>query len=137
MTWFGPHIFGNFKIPREKRKRKKSPVEKRPGKYPEYLKKIRALPCCVCGRPGPSEVHHLKGTGLRGTGMKSTDNYTVPLCHTHHIHGVELVGSRKEMQWFFARNIRPLTLAENLYASRHSLSAMEAVLAAHRVEGSP
>lgn len=26
----------------------------------KYLERVKALPCGVCGQPGPSEAHHIK-----------------------------------------------------------------------------
>ena len=48
---------------------------------PDYLAFIRTLPCCVCGRPGPSDPHHL---GSGAVGAKASDYRTIPLCREHH-----------------------------------------------------
>ena len=130
--YLGPTRIGNFKQSLEKRKRPKSPAEKRGGKEADYLSKIDALPCCVCGKSAPSEHHHLKCAGGRGMGMKAADKWTVPMCHDHHINGVERVGSKREAHWFKIRGIDCLTLAAGLYANRHSVEAMLKVLEAHR-----
>lgn len=127
----------NLKLPREKRQRNKTPVEKRAGNDPEYLALVRQLPCCVCGAPGPSEAHHLKCTGERGAGKKSSDRWCVPLCHEHHINGVERVGSRREIGWFKDHGIDALTLADALYFNKHSLEKMRDVLMTHRETGEP
>lgn len=55
-----------------------------PWRSPEYLAFVRAKPCCVCGKPGPSEAHHWGGKGSRGTGQKCSDAFTAPLCRAHH-----------------------------------------------------
>ncbi len=130
------HIFGNFKPDPEKRKRRKSPKEKRPGNDPAYLALIRKLPCCVQDEEccGNIEAHHLKATGERGAGMRSSDKWAVPLCHEHHINGVERIGSRKEISWFRERGIWPISLAKDLWANRHDLRAMECVLGEHRIK---
>jgi hypothetical protein len=54
----------------------------------KYLAYIRTKPCIYCGRP--SEPHHIR-TKLfippkyrGGTGLKSYDVMTLPLCHTCH-----------------------------------------------------
>ena len=41
----------------------------------EHLAKVKALPCSVCGAPGPSEAHHVK-QGLQYT--------CVALCESCH-----------------------------------------------------
>ena len=130
--YLGKPVIGNFKEPREKRKRPKTPAEKRDGKDEVYLAKVRSLPCCVCGTPGPSEVHHLKQGVKRGMAMKSEDRWTIPLCNDHHINGIERAGSKNEVQWFVVRGVDCLTLAANLWARRHSLEEMGKVLEAHK-----
>lgn len=50
-------------------------------KDPAYLRRVRALPCCVCGRHPPSEAHHKVGGGM---GTKNPDTATMPLCTRHH-----------------------------------------------------
>ena len=56
----------------------------------KYLARIRELPCCVCGRPGPSDAAHIRMSdaawgghwGKRSTGMqeKPSDRWALPLC---------------------------------------------------------
>ena len=63
---------------------------------------VRTLPCAVCGKPGPSHCHHIKGVGhLSGAGMKAPSWATIPLCcgchWALHKHGVEA-----ESQWEYA-----------------------------------
>ena len=120
-------VYGNFKSKGPKRKKKK---QVRPGMSEEHLKNIRLLPCINCANT-PSEVHHLKCTGERGVGMRSTDKWGVPLCHECHINGVEKVGSRKEVRWFQDRGIDCLVFASALWANGYDLKAMEKVWIAH------
>lgn len=49
----------------------------------EYLRLLRSMPCCMCGRPGPSEAHH--HTGMRGKGQRAHDHQAMPLCHRCHM----------------------------------------------------
>ena len=123
----------NFRVRRPKVK-KPSAEALREREAPGYLDKIRALPCCIpgCNAPAPSHAHHLKCTGERGIGRKSSNRWAVPLCYECHIHGVERVGSRQEAAWFRERGILCLDLAAALYANSHSLKAMMKVLATHR-----
>ena len=123
--------YHNLKPDREDRPRRKTPKEKRPGQHPEYLEKIRQLPCCVCGEPPRSDPHHLQSTGQRGMALRSTDDNTVPLCRMHH-DALHARPSTKERDWFASYGIKPLTLAAALWASRHDLDAMVKVLEAHR-----
>lgn len=49
---------------------------------PKYLDWIRSLPCANCGKPGPSDPHHLIGIAGMGTvGGKAPDQFAVPLCN--------------------------------------------------------
>lgn len=55
---------------------KANPVRSR-----SYLDHVRSRPCCVCSAPPPSDPHHY---GAHGTGTKTDDRRTVPLCrHCH------------------------------------------------------
>ena len=45
----------------------------------KHLAKVRLMPCCVCGKPGPSDPHHVPNKDS-GTGTKTSDYRTVPLC---------------------------------------------------------
>lgn len=125
-------VYGNFKTPLGSRKRRKTPKEKRPGNDPAYLALIRQLPCCTCGMGPPSQCHHLKSTGERGGGMRSSDKWAVPMCNECHINGVERHGSKKEDWWFRGKGIEDTqSLAAALYANRHSLESMFSVLEAN------
>jgi hypothetical protein len=49
----------------------------------KYLNTLRGTPCLVCRRG--AEAHHLQHVGERGVGMRSGDNWAVPLCHDCHM----------------------------------------------------
>lgn len=49
-----------------------------------YLDHVRALPCCSCGAPGPSDPHHWSHSRRRGVGTKLDDYLTAPLCRRCH-----------------------------------------------------
>ena len=134
--YLGRPVIGNFKEPREKRKRPKSPAEKRDGKDDVYLAKIRSLPCCVCGSPPPNTVHHLKTGKRRGMALRAEDKDVIPMClfpDGKDCHGtLENQGSKNELRWLMDRGVQPLSLAKNLWARRHSLEEMQKVLEAHK-----
>lgn len=46
-----------------------------------WLRYVRTLPCCNCGRAAPSEAHH---EGRKGVGQKVRDTMAVPLCTVCH-----------------------------------------------------
>lgn len=43
---------------------------------------VRSKSCCLCCAPAPSEAHHF--AGARGTSLKASDAFTVPLCRVCH-----------------------------------------------------
>jgi hypothetical protein len=48
-----------------------------------HLKYVSDQPCMACGR-SPSDAHHLRFAQGRALGRKVSDEFTVPLCRTHH-----------------------------------------------------
>lgn len=86
-----------------------SPKPASPARSAAHLERVRALPCCVCGRPGPSHAHH---HGPRGVGQKTSDYRTVPLCAMHHDewHATHRAGSldRVEAELRFALSMLDL-----------------------------
>lgn len=59
-------------------------------KYLDWVATLPCLCCIVCPTTAISNndvvSHHIMKTGLRGIGIKSPDNYCIPLCHIHHFH---------------------------------------------------
>ena len=54
-------------------------------KNPDYLDRLRELPCAVCGHHAPSNAHHLIGVGgLSGMGLKAPDLFAMPVCFECH-----------------------------------------------------
>ena len=49
----------------------------------EHLKFVARQPCLICERQ-PADAHHLRFAQLRALGRKVSDEFTVPLCRTHH-----------------------------------------------------
>ena len=70
-----------------------------------YMKKVKQLPCVICGST-PCDAHHCthipdfdeRGLYERipGAGMKSHDRDTIPLCKIHHQHGPEAIHNGKQ-----------------------------------------
>jgi len=48
-----------------------------------HLKFVASQPCLICGR-SPADAHHLRFTQPRTMGRKVSDEFSVPLCRTHH-----------------------------------------------------
>jgi len=61
-----------------------------------YLDWVATLPCLIYGiEDGTVSGHHLLKTGMRGIGLKSPDDYTVPLSLTAH-QNLHWVGNEEE-----------------------------------------
>jgi hypothetical protein len=77
----------------------------------EHLRFVASRSCLICGR-SPSHAHHIRYAQSRGLGLKVSDEFTVPLCATHH-HQVHATG--KEREWWQERDIDPLEVARDLW----------------------
>jgi hypothetical protein len=60
----------------------------------------------------PSDPHHLRFVQPRALGRKSSDEFAVPLCRTHH-RAVHRAGD--ERAWWKATGIDPLKVARKLW----------------------
>jgi len=78
-----------------------------------HLKFVASQPCLVCGR-SPADAHHLRFTQLRAMGRKVSDEFTVPLCRTHHRDN-HTFGD--EVAWWERRAIDPLATSRMLWIS--------------------
>jgi hypothetical protein len=76
-----------------------------------HLRFVSAQPCLICGRR-PSDAHHLRFAQPRALGRRVSDEYTVPLCRTHHRvlhrHG-------DEAAWWMANGVQPVAIAGELW----------------------
>jgi hypothetical protein len=82
---------------------------------PDHLGFVRAQPCMACGR-SPSDAHHVKFAQGRALGRKVSDEFTVPLCRTHHR---DLHRRGDERIWWQQLNLDPLLAALALWAQSH------------------
>ena len=80
----------------------------------DHLRYVASQPCLVCGR-SPSQAHHLRFAQPRAMGRKVSDEFTVPLCGTHH-HELHMRGN--EQEWWMQKQIEPLSIAEELWRNR-------------------
>jgi hypothetical protein len=83
----------------------------------EHLKVVARQPCLVCGRT-PSDPHHLRFAQPRALGRKVRDEFTVPLCLTHHR---EIHRTGDEAAWWSDRRLEPLVIAAALWRRTHPL----------------
>ncbi|MGD9711495.1 MAG: Rad52/Rad22 family DNA repair protein [Thermomicrobiales bacterium] len=79
---------------------------------PGHLRYVATQPCLLCGRT-PSDAHHLKFAQPRAMSKKVSDEFTVPLCRTHHR---QLHDSGNEIAWWIDMDIDPLPIAQDLWA---------------------
>jgi hypothetical protein len=82
-----------------------------------HLKFVGAQPCLICAR-SPADAHHLKFTQPRAMGRKVSDEFTVPLCRTHH-RDIHSFGD--EIAWWERRAIDPVATARMLWISTRRL----------------
>ena len=82
-----------------------------------HLKFVAGHPCLLCGRQ-PSDPHHLRFAQPRALGRKVSDEFTVPLCRTHHRQAHR---SGDEAQWWRSagNGIDPLGAARNFWLRFH------------------
>lgn len=78
-----------------------------------HLAFIREQPCLVC-KQAPSDAHHLKFAQTRTLGRKVSDEFTVPLCRSHH---QALHRHGNEKAWWVDMQISPLPVASELWAA--------------------
>jgi len=82
----------------------------------DHLAFVASQPCLVCGRR-PAQAHHLRFAQPRGMGLKVSDEFTLPLCNTHH-DAVHRTGD--ERAWWARHGIiEPLKYADRLWAASH------------------
>ncbi len=77
----------------------------------DHLRFVASQPCLVCGR-SPGHAHHIRFAQPRAMGRKVSDEWTVPLCATHH-RSLHTVGD--EEKWWKERQIDPVTHATCLW----------------------
>jgi hypothetical protein len=85
----------------------------------EHLKFVARQPCLVCGRQ-PSDAHHLRFAQPRALSMKVSDEFTIPLCRTHHRN---LHQAGNELTWWEKARIDPLPMARKLWETSHPRAA--------------
>jgi hypothetical protein len=81
----------------------------------QHLRFVASHPCLICGRT-PSDAHHLRFAQPRAMGLKSSDEFTVPLCRTHHRLNHQ---TGREETWWASVSIDPLEVAAKLWRSSH------------------
>jgi hypothetical protein len=81
----------------------------------DHIRQVMRQPCLICGRR-PSDPHHLRFAQSRALGRKVSDEFTVPLCRTHHR---EVHRCGDEGGWWQNSGIDPLAAARTLWLETH------------------
>ena len=84
-----------------------------------HVKYVSQRPCLICGRQ-PSDPHHLQFAQQRALGRKVSDEFTVPLCRSHHR---EVHRSSDEAAWWRQAGVDALIVADNLWRETHPVRA--------------
>jgi hypothetical protein len=82
---------------------------------PNHLKRVASRPCQICGRHR-AQAHHLTYLQPRAMARKVSDEFTVPLCSTHHR---ELHASGNERGWWQNQGIDPEPAAKAFWQASH------------------
>ena len=77
----------------------------------EHLRYVAQQACLICGRKQP-DPHHLRYLQPRALGRKSSDEFAVPLCRSHH-RAVHRAGD--EQAWWQAAGTDPVKVARHLW----------------------
>ncbi|AGK56302.1 hypothetical protein HYPDE_23078 [Hyphomicrobium denitrificans 1NES1] len=99
---------GPYLLPKEKRFRDRA-----------HLEFVAKQPCLICGRQ-PTQAHHLRFAQPRAMALKVSDEFTVPLCTTHH----DQLHRSGDERAFWVRNAvsEPLKHAARLWKLSHHKS---------------
>ena len=85
----------------------------------DHLKFVSTQRCLICERQ-PADAHHIRFAQLRALGRKVSDEFTVPLCRTHHR---EIHHCGDEATWWTKHRLDPLIIASALWRQTHPLPA--------------
>jgi hypothetical protein len=91
----------------------------------DHIRHVIKQPCLICGRR-PSDPHHLRFVQSRALGRKVSDEFTVPVCRTHHR---EIHRCGDEASWWRNSGVEPLVAARTLWLATHPLPREEATTA--------
>lgn len=81
-----------------------------------HMGRVAALPCGVCGAPGPSIVHHMR-SGF-GAAQRAPNALTMPLCWEHHAGNTGIHGDRSA--WLVRKLTEYDVLADTIMKLEHS-----------------
>jgi ERF superfamily protein len=87
----------------------------------DHIRHVVKQPCLICGRQ-PSDPHHLRFAQARALSRKVSDEFTVPVCRTHHR---EIHHCGDEESWWQNTGTDPLAAARTLWLETHPLPRSE------------
>jgi len=87
----------------------------------EHLRYVISQPCVFCARK-PSDPHHLRFMQPRALGRKTSDEFVVPLCRTHHRAAHR---AADEQAWWKAIGINPIKIARKLWRDSRAVKTQE------------
>ena len=76
-----------------------------------HLEFVASQPCLLCERR-PSDAHHLRFAQPSALGRRVSDEFTVPLCRSHHR---ALHRRGNEPEWWKENGIDPVGIAQKLW----------------------
>ena len=76
-----------------------------------HLEFVASQPCLLCERR-PSDAHHLRFAQPSALGRRVSDEFTVPLCRSHHR---ALHRRGNESEWWKENGIDPVEIAQKLW----------------------
>ena len=76
-----------------------------------HLEFVASQPCLICERR-PSDAHHLRFAQQTALGRRVSDEFTVPLCRSHHR---ALHRRGNEPEWWKENGIDPVGIAQKLW----------------------
>jgi hypothetical protein len=82
-----------------------------------HLKFVSSQRCLICGR-SPADAHHLRFTQPRALGRKVSDEFTVPLCRTHHRDNHRF---GDEAAWWNRAAVNPVEVARKLWTTTRAI----------------
>jgi hypothetical protein len=94
-----------------------------------HIRHVMTQACLICGRR-PSDPHHLRFAQSRALSRKVSDEFTVPLCRTHHR---EVHRQGDEEAWWQKTGIDPFPAARALWLETHPLRRLQATVASDEV----
>jgi hypothetical protein len=81
----------------------------------DHVRHVAKQACLICGRR-PSDAHHLRFAQSRALGRKVSDEFTVPLCRTHHR---EVHNCGDEAAWWQKAGISAAAIARTIWLETH------------------